>query len=168
MEIWRDIAGYEGTYQVSDQGRVRRLAGTPYCKEERTLTSKPGHRYARVVLALNGKHRTFYVHHLVANAFLGGRPDGWEVNHKNGSKWDNRLTNLEYVTRAQNVEHCRVVLQHYLRGEDSPAARLSEDEVLNIRRMVAQGSSHRKAAQQYGVDRATVGLIIRHETWTHI
>lgn len=99
MEIWKDVPGYEGQYQVSDQGRVRNSKG---------LVMSPNrllHGYLTVHLYKGGKHtrRVHCVHRLVLHAFTG--VDGQEANHLNNDRADNRLQNLEWCTRAQNVAH---------------------------------------------------------------
>ena len=61
--------------------------------------------YPFVVLSKNGSTRQVTLHYLVTEAFLGGRPDGFEVNHKDGNKANPRLDNLEYVTKSENAQH---------------------------------------------------------------
>lgn len=100
-EEWRDVAGYEGVYLVSNQGRIYSIPRGLY------LRPRPNCRgYLRTILG----HRTskcwdVRVHTLVALTFIGDRPEGKEPNHKNGVKTDNRADNLEYVTHQENVQH---------------------------------------------------------------
>lgn len=110
-ERWRPVAGYEGLYEVSDQGRVRGV--------ERELISANGqvrrwrgrilahdfdrHGYPRIGLHVGGMTKRFLVHHLVLHAFVGSKPDGMEVRHLNDVRSDNRLANLVYGTRSQNM-----------------------------------------------------------------
>lgn len=104
-ETWIPIKGFEQYYSVSSLGRVRRECRGPHTQKGKIL--KPGittHGYQMVVLHRNnGKGTSFRVHGLVSEAFLGPRPKGLEVHHKNGRRTDNRLCNLEYVTHRQNI-----------------------------------------------------------------
>jgi hypothetical protein len=99
MEIWKDVPGYEGQYQVSDAGRVRNRKGL-VLSPNRLL-----HGYLTVHLYCGGKHtrKVHCVHRLVLHAFTG--VVGQEANHLNNDRSDNRRENLEWCTRAQNVAH---------------------------------------------------------------
>lgn len=110
-ELWKDIPGYEGIYQVSDLGNVRSLdrvvhgKGRYLCfKKGRIL--KPGLRdgYQCYCLCINGTQRTYYTHQLVAIVFLNHKPDGQNlvVDHINNIKTDNRLENLQVITQRYN------------------------------------------------------------------
>jgi hypothetical protein len=108
-EEWRTILGTDGRYEVSNLGRVRStsLVGSG----GRILKPQPdGKGYFRVVICckpIGGRNANRRVHQLVAHAFIGPQPEGMEINHINCVKHDNRLVNLEYVTREQNREHAR-------------------------------------------------------------
>jgi len=103
------VPGYEGWYEVSDQGRVRSLErivdhgrGPRRCKSK-ILRAADYQGYRKVALSRTGTLRTFAVHRLVMAAFDGPRPEGMEVHHRNGIRHDNRLDNLEYVTPRRNT-----------------------------------------------------------------
>ena len=110
VEIWKDIKGYEGIYQVSNFGRVRSLERKVYnyIKKCRVLKAHDnGHHYQYVDLYTDTNKKRYYVHILVANAFIEN-PHGYEqVNHKDFDKTNNKIDNLEWVSRTQNVEHYR-------------------------------------------------------------
>jgi hypothetical protein len=108
MEIWKDINGYIGYYQISNYGRVKSLArphgyGIISEKIKQTHTSKRG--YKRVPLSINAKSKTWFIHTLVANAFLIKTDPKHEVNHMDADKLNNRVDNLEWVSHARNVRH---------------------------------------------------------------
>jgi hypothetical protein len=98
VENWRDIQGYGGRYQASDQGRVRGQKGT--------LSLQPQNSgYLVVHLYLQGTRRICTVHRLVALAFVAGHFDGAHVNHLDCDRHNNAASNLEWATRKQNMEH---------------------------------------------------------------
>jgi integrase/recombinase XerD len=97
MAEWRDIAGYDGVYQVSDQGQVR---NTQTSKIMQPVKMKNGRHY--VTLSSSGFQRKCTVHSLVASAFLGECPPNHEITHKDGDCLHNQASNLEYVTRLEN------------------------------------------------------------------
>lgn len=105
-EQWASVPGYEGLYEVSDQGRVRSLPRQTRAGYRGGTVLKPGlgtDGYLLVVFSKEGKTKIQKVHQLVMRAFVGDQPDSWQVAHGNGQKQDNRLTNLSYKTRSGNM-----------------------------------------------------------------
>lgn len=112
-EVWKDVVGYEGYYQVSNLGRVRSLdrelphsRNSTYIKRGRVL--KPiygGDNYQMVCLRVNNKPKNQYIHRLVATTFIGKPQGNMEVNHKDGDKKNNKVSNLEWVTSSENTRH---------------------------------------------------------------
>lgn len=111
-EIWKDIKGYEGLYQVSNLGRIKslkrkvRYQNSFKTLKERikgTFIGKQG--YLRVELSKNGVNKKYSVHRLVAKSFIENSNESLEINHKNGIKTDNRVENLEWITRSENELH---------------------------------------------------------------
>lgn len=101
-EIWRDIPGYEGIYEVSNLGNVQSLR---YCPPKAIYQSTTNCGYKQVALYKNGEEKKFGVHRLVAIVFVDGYKDGLEVNHKDLNKENNIYTNLEWTTRSENQKH---------------------------------------------------------------
>ena len=105
MEIWKDIEGYEGLYQVSNKGRVKSL-GNNKTRREKILQPSENHKgYLRISLYKNGKQKKFLVHRLVAEAFLPNPNNLPQVNHKIDDfehRSDNRVENLEWCTAEYN------------------------------------------------------------------
>ncbi len=109
-EAWRPVPGYEGRYEVSDQGRVKSLERevvrgfcTVMVGNRILRATKDGRGYRTVALCRDGVQKNFTVHSLVMLAFVGPLPKGQLVRHLNGSKTDNRLTNLAYGTYSENA-----------------------------------------------------------------
>lgn len=128
-EIWKDIIGYENYYQVSNLGNVKSLDryiqhGNYFhlrkSKECKKRLSSDG--YYQVKLSKNGESKLFNIHKLVLQAFTEIRnySDGWEVNHIDTDRTNNRLDNLEWVTHKENIEHSAKLghMKHY--GIDNP------------------------------------------------
>ena len=102
MEIWKDVPGYEGYYQVSDLGNVKSIK---FNKEKILKPRIDSHGYLRVDLFYKGKRKTIKVHQLVAMAFLNHTPDGYNgliVDHKDNDKLNNRLSNLQLISAREN------------------------------------------------------------------
>lgn len=117
MALWKDIAGYEGMYQVSDEGDVMSLPhmkhngrGSYITKAKVLRVGKRGNgdnKYLFVVLANNGVDKQFSVHRLVAEAFLDNPQNLPEVNHKDENPFNNCVENLEWCTRQYNIEYSK-------------------------------------------------------------
>lgn len=97
-EIWKDIRGYEGLYQVSDLGRVRRGNKLLHLN-----TNTYG--YKHITLCKNNVPKTVVVHKLVADAFIENPQSKPQINHKDGNKENNTVANLEWVTQGDNNRH---------------------------------------------------------------
>ena len=112
-EIWKDIKGYEGLYQVSNLGRIKsldRIIVYPNNMSSRFFKSKiqkpclNSNGYLFCDLYKNSNRKRFYIHRLVLTSFIG-LEKGKDVNHINGIKTDNKLSNLEWLTRSENMKH---------------------------------------------------------------
>ena len=105
MEIYKDIHGYEGKYQITSWGRVWNVDAETFLMPEETDKG-----YLRVDLyGTDGKRRHYKVHRLVAEAFLANLFNKPQVNHKDGNKHNNSVTNLEWVTDEENKFHQRML-----------------------------------------------------------
>ena len=117
-EIWKDIKGYEGLYQVSNFGNIKSLArkNTFYCvlrkeylerpvKERILKTNDKNAKYKQVHLLKNGVVKVYLVHRLVAQEFIPNPNDLPQVNHIDGNKYNNRIDNLEWCTASENNKH---------------------------------------------------------------
>ena len=167
-EEWRDIPGYEGKYQASSLGRIKGLRrmvrgrtreGTTFLRNVPEHILKPGvyckAGHLSVVLGHGENGRP--VHQLVALTFLGDCPKGMEVLHINGDPTDNRVENLRYGTRTQNI------LDVYHQG--GVWRKLSTTDVQSIRRMLDEGIRGRNIARAFGVSESTISSIKRGKTF---
>ena len=101
-EIWKDIKGFEGLYQVSNLGRVKSLKRPYRLKEKIKKPQMPNNGYYQVQLHKNSIRKWYQVHRIVWEAFNGTIPEGLQVNHINEVKTDNRLSNLNLMTAKEN------------------------------------------------------------------
>ncbi|MBF6085135.1 HNH endonuclease [Nocardia cyriacigeorgica] len=130
-ESWRDIPGWEGSYQASDHGRIRSLPrivvrrnGSTQTVRGGVLVPRPGRGgYLVVDLKSPGRRRSVKVHKMVALAWLGATPPGMEVCHRNGNRVDNRPANLRHGTHSENIRdtvrhgtHSQTAKTHCPRG----------------------------------------------------
>lgn len=105
QETWKKIRGFPD-YAASNLGRVKRIRNTRGAKSGSVLKGSPnGGGYLSVGLRRNGQSFSRRIHCLVAEAFIGPRPEGLYINHKDGDKQNNDVSNLEYVTPGENVIH---------------------------------------------------------------
>ena len=170
-EEWRPCHGFEAHYSVSSQGRVRRDANGPGARPGHCLSLTADHAgYLQVYLSVEGKVVTKKVHRLVATTFNGiptiGRP---EVNHLNGIKTDNRPSNLNWCSRAENLQHARDTgLARFAYGESSGNSKLTESGVREIRRLAAEGVQKATLARRFSISRGTVYQVLNRTTWKHV
>lgn len=168
VEEWRPVVNYEGWYEVSNLGRVRRV--------KPGKCTYPGKIISGMVMTIGyrcvglskceTKSKQRYVHHLVAAAFLGLRPEKHQINHKDGDKLNNRLSNLEYVTHKENARHAaRSGLLPV--GENSHCAVLTDDDIRAIRGLHGT-MTNRELGAIYRIDNGHIHRIATRQLWKHV
>jgi len=167
-EKWKPVVGYEGTYEISDRGRIRSLERT-LCDGRRMKGKalKPwihSEGYSYIYLCRDGKPKGKFIHRLILEAFTGPCPDGMECCHNNGDPLDNRLKNLRWDTRSNN-EKDKVLHGTDNRGENNWNARLCELDIWLIRNC---DGTQRQLAEFFGVSQVLVGLIKLRRRWAHV
>lgn len=176
-EEWRPVPGHDG-HEVSNLGRVRSLDRTLTFKCRwghvvnrnhagrilQPYTNKDG--YLATKLAKKGK--LYLVHQLVSMTYIGPRPDGLVVNHKNGNKKDNRPSNLEYVTPEENVRHAHRTGLVQIKGEQNWFASISNDDARMMADLFANGGTISDAMRRFGVKRGVAEKIRRGESWRSV
>jgi hypothetical protein len=165
MEQWAQVRGFEGDYEVSDAGRLRRISARRKQTKSGDYIKSPSRQkrgYLQYVLCVNRVLTCKLAHRLVWEAFRDEIPDGLEINHINGLKDDNRLANLEIVSRSENIHHAIHVLKcnrRDQRGERNSSAKLLNTDVEEIRRRLADSIPQWKIAKDFSVSDATVSYI---------
>jgi len=174
-EQWKDVVGYEGLYQVSNLGRVKKLAGTK-CRADRMrkLVVTPNGRL-QIALYKNNIERKFLVHRLVLIAFVGKPKINQITRHLDGNPMNNYLTNLRWGTHVQNqadsVRHGTKINppKNDNSGTNNGQNKLSEQQVAMIKQLADRGlHTQQQIANMYGITQQTVSDIKRNRSWSHL
>lgn len=184
-EKWVPVRGFESDYLVSSLGKVCRISVGGNGQSGKILKPWNNSRslYPTVVIMANGNKRRAYVHHLVLESFVGLRPEGFQCNHKNGNRRDNRLTNLEWCSPSANLKHSYDILGRKRpvgfphvdaslrpRGERHGMATLSEKIVREMREYKRKNvsASCQKIADIFSSKKGTVIDILSRKNWRHV
>ncbi len=170
VETWRPVKGWETRYEVSNCGRVRALASKvrPGRHPDKIMKPYLSHDGYLTILLTDGsrKYRT-NVHRIMLLAFTDKDCSHLCAAHKNGKKRDNRLPNLYWATNARNnrdkMKHGNMVV-----GEKHHAAKLTTEDVLEIRRGISIGITYREIGARFGISGPTIWAIKVGKTWRHI
>ncbi|MEI2280726.1 HNH endonuclease signature motif containing protein [Paenibacillus polysaccharolyticus] len=162
----KPIEGCDG-YFVTRRGAVISTKR----RHPRTLkTAESNCGYEIVTLVTDrGSRKTFYVHRLVAAAYLGGVPAGKVVNHKDGDKFNNTVDNLEVVTYSENNLHAHATgLKPNMIGEKNGGSKLSEAQALALILEIIDGARNKDLGKKYGLHPQYISLIRHKRRWAHI
>ena len=162
---WVPIQGWP-RYEISETGEIRTRWSRTCSPAGKIIKQRPN-KYGRMQVTLQHDGRIYHTHvaPLVARAFIGPKPRGKEVKHKDGNKQNNSASNLEYLTRKQNFAHA-VRMGLMPSGSRHPQAKLNETQVSSI--LSVRGISEGKLAKMYGVSRATISHIRHRKSWRHV
>ena len=153
-EVWKDVVGYEGLYQVSNFGNVKSL-GNNFTRKERFLKLSPQSKgYLTVVLQKNATRKMVLVHRLVAEHFIDNSESKPQVNHINGDKTDNRVENIEWVSHRENLDHA-IKNNLTLKGEENRNSKLKDSDVIKIH------SLYKKELLQKNCQKVIMCLIVQ-------
>lgn len=167
LELWRPVIGYESLYEVSNLGKVKRLKQQNSSRNTRLLgPTSDGRGYLLVTLYKDNTRTTIRVHRLVALAFLGKpSPPRDHVNHINSNRSDNRLENLEWVTRSENTKHSFAKGLSCVKGELAPNAKLNWSQVHSIKNLLNEGLKGTEIAKQFNASTSTISDIKNGKIW---
>lgn len=166
MELFEDIPGYEGIYQVSNLGRVKSFKKYPSGEILRQYKHKKGY----MTVDLKKKGKTKLVHRFVSMAFIPNPEKKPCVNHKNGIKTDNRADNLEWCTYSENHKHAfknGLMVGRKLNADNYPGAKLNKFQVKRIRliKEVTPGITQLEISNMFPIGRRQVSHILSRGKW---
>lgn len=164
MAEWRDITDYEGRYQVSDEGEVRSIDRSDGRNRRRGQLRRfdiDRYGYAHVGLSKGGRSKRYTVHSLVLKAFVGPCPFGMEACHGDGDKRNNRLTNLRWDTHSNNE------LDKQDRFGRRPGAKLTPEQVEQIKVKLKVGIQGKALAKAFNVSRSAISRIKVGKAWVN-
>lgn len=172
---WIPVPGYVGIYEISEQGNLRSVDRSVHCSSGeirkyrgKTLTitmDKKG--YATVSLNYMNERKLFFVHRLLAMAFIpnpNGKP---HINHKDGNCRNNSLDNLEWCTHRENMEHAAANLLTSV-GSKHGMSILDESDIPEIRSRYEKGEKPSSIASSFGVSKGAIGHIVKRTSWRHV
>lgn len=166
-ELWLPVVGWEGLYEVSNLGRIRRVGGyrTPRPRLLHPVLANNGYLFLH--LWRNNRQHGYCVHSLVAAAFIGPCPEGHEVNHIDGDKTHNEDANLEYLTRSENNTHAYRIGK-MRRGDRHKWAKLTIGDVNSIRYLYAFfNETVDRLATFFNVSKITIRRVITFTNWKY-
>ena len=158
-EVWLPVPSYEG-YYVSNFGRIKSFKRGK-AKILKPALSTPG--YLQAVLQRGGKQKCFFIHQLVAKAFIPHPDNKPQVNHKDGCKFNNHVSNLEWATSAENIHHA-IDAGLKKSGQEHGRAKLTNEQILFIRENPLNLNTA-ELAKKFNVGRAAISKIQLGKLW---
>lgn len=176
-EIWIPVVGYEGFYEVSNAGRVRSIERKGLyrgrwkdtemlfrAKDMKVSTTKTGYCYLALKLP-NEKSIKYLLHRIVMRAFVGASTaDRPQVNHIDGDKANNNLSNLEYCSSQENLLHLTRVLKRKIGGSGG-YSKLTEDQAKAV---ISDKRTLKAIGDEYGISLQAVWYIQKGKNWAHL
>jgi hypothetical protein len=175
-EIWKDVVNYEDTYMVSSYGAmkskeriIKRKNNANYLQKESIISGTEYHGYIKTTLRKNGIKKDKFIHCLIAESFLGIKPNGMEVCHNDGNRKNNRLDNLRYGTRSDNVRDAIKHGTHFTpfrtKGTERSYAKLNDEIVRYIK--ISTETTY-KLAKKFNVSKWAISNVRNNISWCHV
>lgn len=167
QEIWKNIGGYSGNYQISNIGNVRSKKRNNYFKILKLESCRLG--YKRIMLYKNKIPGRFLVHRLVAAAFIPNYSDLPQINHIDGDKANNNIDNLEWVTSQQNVQHAiNTKLRVTSKGIKHYKSLFDKNSIQKIRYDYNNGIPLIQLSKKYKVASSVIFNIVNFKTYKDV
>lgn len=171
-EIWTGVPGYHSRYLVGERGRILSLVRRTECgkviyrDKAKFMAPIPSGGYLNIMLSNEQGKRIWRINRFIATVFIPNPNNLPEVNHLDGDPYNNRVSNLEWCTRSQNMKHLYSVLQRgHVCGEASAKSSLTNDDVARIYLMSGTNNS---IAGMYGVSSKCISNIKNGTSWRHV
>lgn len=165
---WLPIHGYNGIYEINNYGEVRSLKRSGRHIQKLLKPQKITGGYNGYNLCKNNIQKTFKGSRLVAIHFLKPVKGKYIVNHKDGNKRNDCITNLEWCTHKENTRHLISVLGYKRHGIFNKSSKLSDGDIKEIRKLVENGVKGKSIASLFNVTPANISSIKKNKTWQHI
>jgi hypothetical protein len=153
-EIWKDIAGYEGLYQINNFGEIK-----SYFTGKIRKQSISHNGYYKIGLYKNKIKKYLFVHRLVALTFIPNSENKPFVNHKSGNKLNNYTGLLEWCTQSENEIHAHKIGLKNHKGEKSPVCKISNNDICKIRKMILKKTPYRKISNLFKISQSHISSI---------
>lgn len=167
MIVWKEIEGYEGLYMITVLGDVYSLKRGIMLKKRLTFDG-----YIKATLSKNDKAKDFRVHRLVAEAFIPNPENKETVNHIDGDKTNNCVSNLEWATRSEQTQHSYDLgLKKPMPGRNNPNAKLTDEQVREIRSLYVKGSKEFGTValgKKYDVHAGVIERVVKRKSYIHV
>ena len=165
MQELRAIPEFDGLYSITRDGHVWSHITNKFLKP--FLIPRGGKGYFGIKLRKDMKYYNRPIHRLVAETWIGPRPDGMQICHCDGDSFNNDVGNLRYDTPSENYRD-REIHDMDPRGEKNGMSRFTERDILSIRAMLRNGLTQSSVAKAFGTDQGTVSRIASGKSWGHV
>lgn len=161
-ETWKTIKGYKNKYLISNLGNIKSV-------KRNIILNPPTHKgYFHVTLFNKNIRKWYYVHRLVALAFISNPKNKPYINHIDGNKQNNHVDNLKWCTQSENEKHANKLGLKNFKGENNGKSKLSNNDIFSIKRLFKQGLKQTTIAKLYDTTQSNISLIVTRKNWKHL